>query len=45
MGRNAPRRPLSEWEMVSRLERPVSGIGPEEIGLTLDEGKAVLQKV
>jgi len=36
---------ILERELVSRVERPASGIGPEEIGLTLEEGKAVLQKV
>jgi hypothetical protein len=34
-----------ERELVSSVERPASEIGPEEIGLTLDEGKAILRKV
>ena len=33
-----------ERELVYRVERPACGIGPEEIGLTLEEGKAVLRK-
>ena len=36
---------ILERELVSRVERPASGIGPEEIGLTLEEGKAVLRRV
>ena len=36
---------ILEREMVSRMERPACGIGPEEIGLSLEEGKAVLRKV
>jgi hypothetical protein len=36
---------ILERELVSRVERPACGIGPEEIGLTLEEGKAVLRKV
>jgi hypothetical protein len=36
---------ILERELVSRVERPASGIGPEEIGLTLEEGKAALRKV
>ena len=36
---------ILERELVSRVERPASGIGPEEIGLTLEEGKTVLRKV
>jgi len=35
---------ILERELVSSVERPASGIGPEEIGLTLEEGKAVLRK-
>jgi hypothetical protein len=33
-----------ERELVSSVERPASAIGAEEIGLTLDEGKAILRK-
>jgi hypothetical protein len=36
---------ILERELVARVERPACGVGPEEIGLTLDEGKAVLRKV
>jgi hypothetical protein len=36
---------ILERELVHRVERPACGIGPEEIGLTLEEGKAVLRKV
>jgi hypothetical protein len=36
---------ILERELVSRVERPACGIGPEEIGLSLEEGKAVLRKV
>ena len=36
---------ILKWELVSRVERPASGIEPEEIGLILEEGKAVLLKV
>ena len=36
---------ILERELVSPVERPASGIGPEEIGLTLEEGKTVLRKV
>src|SRR5450631_1875306 len=36
---------ILERELVSRVERPACGVVPEEIGLTLDEGKAVLRKV
>jgi hypothetical protein len=34
-----------ERELVAQLERPPAGIGPEEIGLSLEEGKTVLRKV
>jgi hypothetical protein len=30
---------ILEWELVSRVERPASGIEPEEIGLILEEGR------
>jgi hypothetical protein len=36
---------ILERELISSVERPASGIGPEEIGLELVEGKAVLRKV
>ena len=36
---------ILERELVSRLERSACGIGPEEIGLSLEEGKLVLGKV
>jgi hypothetical protein len=36
---------MLERELVSSVERPASGIGLEEIGLKLEEGKAVLRKV
>ena len=36
---------MLERELVSSVERPASGIGLEEIGLDLEEGKAVLRKV
>jgi len=36
---------ILERELVSRAERPACGIGPEETGLTLVEGQAVLRKV
>ena len=36
---------ILERELVSSVERPASGIGLEEIGLELEEGKAVLRKV
>jgi hypothetical protein len=36
---------LLERELVSSVEQPASGIGLEEIGLELEEGKAVLRKV
>jgi hypothetical protein len=36
---------ILERELVSSVERPASGIGLEEIGLKLEEGKAVLRKV
>jgi hypothetical protein len=36
---------ILERELVSSVERPASGIGLEEIGLDLEEGKAVLRKV
>ena len=36
---------ILERELVSSVERPASGIGPEEIGLDLEEGKAALRKV
>ena len=36
---------ILERELVSSVERPASGIGPEEIGLELVEGKALLRKV
>ena len=35
---------ILERELVSRVERPACGIEPEEIGLSLEEGKAVLRK-
>src|ERR1039457_5650212 len=34
-----------ERQLVARVEREASGIGPEEIGLTLEEGKTVLRQV
>jgi hypothetical protein len=34
-----------ELQQVARLERPSCGIQPEEIGLTLQEGKTVLKQV
>ena len=34
-----------ERQLVAQVEREASGIGPEEIGLTLEEGKTVLRKV
>ena len=36
---------ILERELVSSVERPASGIGPEEICLKLVEGKAMLRKV
>ena len=36
---------MLERELVSSVERPVSGTGLEEIGLDLEEGKAMLRKV
>src|ERR1022692_4813340 len=36
---------ILERELVSRVERRACGIGPEEIGLSLEEGKAILRKV
>ena len=36
---------ILERELVSNVERTASGIGLEEIGLDLEEGKAVLRKV
>ena len=36
---------ILERELVSRVERSACGIGPEEIGLTLEEGKLALGKV
>jgi hypothetical protein len=36
---------ILERELLSSVERPASGIGPEEIGLKLEEGKAVLRRV
>jgi hypothetical protein len=36
---------ILERELVSSVERPASGIGLEEIGLELEEGKAMLRKV
>ena len=36
---------ILERELVAQLERPPAGIGPEEIGLSLEEGKTVLRKV
>ena len=36
---------ILEGELVSSVERPASGIGLEEIGLELEEGKAMLRKV
>ena len=36
---------MLERELVSSVERAASGIGLEEIGLKLEEGKAVLRKV
>ena len=35
---------MLERELVSSVERPASGIGLEEIGLELEEGKAMLRK-
>ncbi len=32
-------------QIVAQVERQASGIGPEEIGLTLEEGKIVLGQV
>ena len=34
-----------ERQLVAQVEREASGIGPEEIGLTLEEGKTVLRQV
>jgi hypothetical protein len=34
-----------ERQLVAQVEREASGIGPEEIGLTLEEGKTVLSQV
>jgi hypothetical protein len=34
-----------ERELVAQLGRPPAGIGPEEIGLSLEEGKTVLREV
>jgi hypothetical protein len=34
-----------ERQLVGQVEREASGIGPEEIGLTLKEGKTVLSQV
>jgi hypothetical protein len=34
-----------ERELAARVERPASGIGPEEFGLMLEEGKKVLRRV
>ena len=36
---------ILERELGSSVERPASGIGPEEIGLKPVEGKAMLRKV
>jgi hypothetical protein len=38
-GRALPR------QLVAQVEREATGIGPEEIGLTLEEGKTVLSQV
>ena len=32
-------------QLVAQVEREATGIGPEEIGLTLEEGKTVLRQV
>ena len=32
-------------QLVTQVEREATGIGPEEIGLTLEEGKTVLSQV
>lgn len=32
-------------QLVAQVEREATGIGPEEIGLTLEEGKTVLSQV
>ena len=32
-------------QLVAQVEREATGIGPEEIGLTLEEGKTVLGQV
>ena len=34
-----------ERELVAKVERAATGIGPEEIGLSLEEGKTVLRQV
>ena len=34
-----------EIQEVARVERGATGIGPEELGLTLDDGKTVLKQV
>jgi hypothetical protein len=34
-----------EIQQVAKVERKASGIGPEELGLTLADGKTVLKQV
>ena len=34
-----------ELQQVAKLERPPGGVQPEEIGLTLQDGKTVLKQV
>jgi hypothetical protein len=34
-----------ERELVAQVQRTAAGIGPEEVGLSLEEGKTVLRQV
>ena len=36
---------ILERELVARVQRTAAGIGPEEVGLSLEEGKTVLRQV
>ena len=36
---------ILERELVAQVQRTAAGIGPEEVGLSLEEGKTVLRQV
>ena len=45
LGRGVPAGRVLHRQLVAQVEREATGIGPEEIGLTLEEGKTVLRQV